>query len=103
MPKPHNKERRLSCMKESVRKGISSAGDAAGEKARSARDATADGVKSVAESGPAQCLASACDSAAQIAKVAVSQASNLPETPPGAGDSQGKESARPRKGFRGAR
>ena len=75
MPKPHNKERRLSSVKESVRKGISSAGDAASDKARSARDATVDGVNAVAESSPVQGLASAGGSAAQIARDVVSHGS----------------------------
>ena len=47
MPDSLNKRRKLQSVKASVRKGISSAGDTASEKARSARDATADGVKPV--------------------------------------------------------
>ena len=77
MPRPHNKKRQLSSVKNSVRKGISSAGDAASEKARSARDATVDGVKAVAESSPAQSLASAGGSAAQITRDVASHGSEI--------------------------
>ena len=77
MPNSINKKRKLQSVKASVRNGISSAGDAASEKARSARDATADGVKAVAESSPAQSLVSAGDSAAQIARDAVYQGSEI--------------------------
>ena len=77
MPDSINKKRNLQSVKASVRKGISSAGDAASEKARSARDATAEGVKAVAESSPAQGLASAGGSAAQVARDAVSQGSEI--------------------------
>ena len=77
MTRPRNKRRRLSSVKKSVRKGISFAGDAASEKSRSARDATLDGVKAVAESSPAQSLASAGGSAAQVARNAASQGSEI--------------------------
>ena len=77
MPNSINKKRKLQSVKASVRKGISSAGDAASEKARSARDATADGVKAVAESSPAQSLVSAGDSVTQIARDAVYQGSEI--------------------------
>ena len=77
MTRPHNKKRRLSSVKNSVRKGISAAGDTASEMARSARDATVDRTKTVAESGPAQSLASAGGSAAQIARNAASQGSEI--------------------------
>ena len=77
MPDSINKKRKLQSVKASVRKGISSAGDAASEKARSARDATVDGVKAVTESSPAQGLASAGDSAAQVARDVASQGSEI--------------------------
>ena len=77
MPNSINKKRKLQSVKASVRNGISSAGDAASEKARSARDATADGVKAVAESSPAQSLVSAGDSVTQIARDAVYQGSEI--------------------------
>ena len=77
MPNSINKKSKLQSVRASLRKGISSAGDAASEKARSARDVTADGVKAVAESSLAQGLASAGGSAAQIAKDAVSQGSEI--------------------------
>ena len=77
MPNSINKKRKLQSVKASARKGISSAGDAASEKARSARDATADGVKAVAESSPAQSLVSAGDSVTQIARDAVYQGSEI--------------------------
>ena len=77
MPDSFNKKRKLQSVKASVRKGISSAGDAASEKARSARDATVDGVKAVAESSPAQGLASAGGSAARVTRDVVSQGSEI--------------------------
>ena len=77
MPDSINKKGKLQSVKASVRKGISSAGDAASEKARSARDATVDGVKAVTESSPAQGLASAGGSAAQVARDVTSQGSEI--------------------------
>ena len=77
MPDSINKKSKLQSVKASVKKGISSAGDAASEKARSAHDATADGVKAVAESSPAQGLASAGGSAAQVARDVTSQGSEI--------------------------
>ena len=92
MPDSINKKRKLQSVKASVRKGISSAGDAASEKARSARDATVDGVKAVTESSPAQGLGFRGGlRRAGCQRRRFSRLRNCRETPLlGAGGSQGK-------------
>ena len=91
MPDSINKKSKLQSVKASVRKGISSAGDAAPEKARSARDATVDGVKAVTESSLAQGLASAGAPPRRLPETSLLKAPKLQGTPLlGAGGSHGK-------------
>ena len=77
MPEPSNKRRKLSSIRISVSKGVDSTRTAASDKAQSARAATVQGVKSIADSRPGKGLSSVGDIAAQRAKDMASQSSEI--------------------------
>ena len=80
MSEKTDRERRIDAVRRTVTKGVISAKDVASDNARSARDATVQGAKTVADSRTAQGLASAGDSVARRAKDVAAQGSELAGT-----------------------